>query len=266
MKLGTGEASAELHWRRRARWLFACLFLSVGGPSLLLAGLNIRAEITGDKLSRDDAIIAITVLIAVAGLVVFAGQRAAFHGRAVTESLAKTPLAAEAGSGFDAVDEDGETRRLGVLSVRASVFLAISIVLAVAGFVFLVAVGDEIGQSLGALAMVFGVGGAVAAGMASSTWLACHRSVLAAGWREATVTVKPDYDLAHREREPANFDVRFADGETIGLRGTHFSFRTGTRFAARPGARVLVGGEGQAMVILFPAGPSDPLYAVPVRR
>ncbi len=178
------------------------------------------------------------MLIAVAGLVVFAGQRAAFHGRAVTESLAKTPVAAEAGSGFDAVDEDGETRRLGVLSVRASVFLAISIVLAVA----------------------------VAAGMASSTWLACHRSVLAAGWREATVTVKPDYDLAHREREPANFDVRFADGETIGLRGTHFSFRTGTRFAARPGARVLAGGEGQAMVILFPAGPSDPLYAVPVRR
>lgn len=154
------------------------------------------------------------MLLVVAGLVVFAGQRAAFHGRSVTESFAKAPPAPEAGLGFDAVDEDRETRRLGVLSVRASVFLTISIVVAVAGFVFMVTAGDEIGESPRRAGDGLRSDRSRARGddvelLVGPSSVGSGRRV-ARGDRDREAGLRPGAPGAG----PATFDVRFLDGET----------------------------------------------------
>jgi len=90
-------------------------------------------------------------------------------------------------------------------------------------------------------------------------WRLRYRSVLRTGWRPAMATVRPGWLTP-------DIDVYFEDDYK--LVRTRKSLRTAPRFKGLGKVPVLVGGEGNEMVVVFPHGRwlENRLYAVPVKE
>ncbi|WP_410665593.1 DUF3592 domain-containing protein [Amycolatopsis sp. lyj-84] len=98
--------------------------------------------------------------------------------------------------------------------------------------------------------------------VAAGAWRRRHRSVLATGWRTASVTVAPDYPIRSGRKMPS-IEVEYRDGSRITLRAST-STHGSTPLRKRPKRWAWVGGEGRDMVVLFPHGRwREPPYAVP---
>ncbi|SDY59475.1 hypothetical protein SAMN05421504_10665 [Amycolatopsis xylanica] len=97
-----------------------------------------------------------------------------------------------------------------------------------------------------------------------AAWRRRHRAVLETGWREASVTVVPDYPV-RRNRNSPDLYVSYEDGSTARLRGVP-SLRGATRMRHEPGTPAWVGGTGENMVVVFERGRwLRAPYIVPVR-
>ncbi|EMD27731.1 hypothetical protein [Amycolatopsis azurea] len=252
----------------------------MAGPHLVLLAFQIRADVAGTTgLARSDGIIAIVVLLTATALAVFAGQRAAHYSRRMTEALAEAPPLST--DEFDAFDPAEGTRDLRSMSRRMSVYGVLSLALAVSGIVAVVSgspdgrfleselpgwgPGSENYEGIAILSFVIGAVAVVFTAAAKYTWSSRYRAVLAAGWRSATVTVRPDFGEEIEERKATVYDVRFPDGERLTLRGLQMSFRNGNRFAGKAEVPVWVGGGGPERTVLFRLGRTETCYPVPVR-
>jgi hypothetical protein len=89
-------------------------------------------------------------------------------------------------------------------------------------------------------------------GVAWVRWRRRHQAVLRTGWRPASVTVQPDYPI-RRGRHLPDILVEYRDGSRAELRAST-STHGSTPLRRRPGQPAWVGGSGQDMVVLFPAG------------
>ncbi|MFD5245628.1 hypothetical protein ACFWIW_13835 [Amycolatopsis sp. NPDC058340] len=103
-----------------------------------------------------------------------------------------------------------------------------SLALTVSGIVAVVSGSQaENYEGVAALSFVIGTVAVVFTAAAKYTWSSRYHAAVAAGWRRAVVTVRPDFGPEIQEREAAVYDVRFPDGEQLTLRGLRMSFRNG---------------------------------------
>ncbi|MBB5851494.1 hypothetical protein ACFQ05_38620 [Amycolatopsis umgeniensis] len=243
------------------------MLLGLLGPGVMIAVVQAGPEVVGYEGWSDGAgMIAIGLLLVTAALAALCGHRVWVNDRRLDETVAELVASPAFGDG---VDPETETRRLRTLCRRVWGFtvgwLPLAAAIVVLEMNYLPDPAED-RQAVVAVTVVMSLGG-VAAGLAmKEAWRRRYRSVLATGWRPATVTVKVDYEKTNPEGEPRIFDVKFPDGERIRLRGLQFTSRTGHRFGWRPDIPVWIGGEGESVVVLFPRGPSVPPCAVPAKR
>lgn len=128
-------------------------------------------------------------------------------------------------------------------------------VLGVGGIAYVRGGFSEVAFPLGALSFA-GVGVCL---FAFALWRLRYRAVLRTGWRPAMATVRSGW-LVH------NIDVYLEDDYKL-LR-TRRSLRTPPRFKGLGKVPVLVGGDGDEMVVAFPHGRwlENRLYAVPAKE
>ncbi|AUI60538.1 hypothetical protein [Amycolatopsis sp. BJA-103] len=263
------EVQAETYWRRRTRYLGIAVLLGAGSPAVMMGVLQLGSELGAfEGWSDSVGMAAIVVLLVTAALAVVCGHRVWVNDRLLDKAVAELGVSPSFEDGLDGADPEAETRRLRTVCRRVWGFTVGWIPLAAAIVVLEVNyLPDPAEDRMAAVAatVVMSLGGVVAGLFTKEAWRRRYRSVLATGWRPATVTVKVDYEATNPEGEPRIFAVKFPDGERIRLHGLRFTSRTGHRFGWRPDVPVWIGGEGESMVVLFPRGPSVPPCAVPVR-
>ncbi|WP_410599917.1 hypothetical protein [Amycolatopsis sp. lyj-90] len=262
------EVPAETYWRRRTRYLGIAVLLGAGSPAVMMGVLQLGSELGAfEGWSDSVGMAAILVLLVTAALAVVCGHRVWVNDRLLDKAVAELGVSPSFEDGLDGADPEAETRRLRTVYRRVWGFTVGWIPLAAAIVVLEVNyLPDPAEDRMAAVAatVVMSLGGVVAGLFTKEAWRRRYRSVLATGWRPATVTVERK-DTAVPGDEPWIYDVKFPDGERNRLRGLQFTFRTGHRFGWRPDVPVWIGGEGESMVVLFPRGPSVPPCAVPVR-
>ncbi|WP_037309610.1 hypothetical protein [Amycolatopsis orientalis] len=241
----------------------------MSGPAVMVGILQLGPEAGVVEGWSDGAgMIAIGVLLVTAALAVVCGHRVWVNDRLLDRTVAGLAGSSPRRDEFDGVDPETETRRLLALARRVTRFTIGWVPFAVAIVVLEVNYlpdPAEDRQAVVAVTVVLSLGCVVFGQVMNEVWHRRYRSVLATGWRPATVTVNLDHDRTNPEGEPRIFDVRFPGGERSRLRGVQYTSRNGHRFGWRPDIPVWVGGEGETMVLLFSRGPSVPPCAVPAR-
>jgi len=159
------------------------------------------------------------------------------------------------------VEDDRKHTVLLVLRSRRALRSGLaSVVLLAAGVAGIRAGFDATGRAgfwavAGTVAAVCGLAGTIAGSAGAVSWYRDHRSVRTTGWRRGTVRAAL-HDVGNH-RSILSILVEYDDGSCIRLRSHYPGVKVPGLCRSHP--RVLIGGAGPRMVVLFRARRREPL-------